>query len=229
MKISEPVFPRHDKSTLAIKTGDWRTLKPEFRRKMSACQANCPANNRIRDWFQLAKNGKFYEAWQILAETNPFPAVLGRVCPHPCESKCLRAEFDEAIAINAFERFLGDMSLENGWQLILPHSCIYGPIRRIAIIGAGPTGLVAAYRLRRLGHRIDIFEAEKFPGGMLYLGIPEYRLPKNLLIQEIEKNIFSLKGIEIHYGISANSLLWHHFPSDFDAVLIATGRNKAEN
>lgn len=226
MSKNEIILPKHYKSTLNIKTGDWRTLRPEIRQKKSACQANCPAGNRIRDWIQMAKEGKFYEAWQLLTETNPLPAVLGRVCPHPCETACLRAQFDEAIAINALEKNLGDLALENNWRINTPSN---QPLfdRHIAIIGAGPAGLSCAYQLRRLGYKVDIFEAENVSGGMLYLGIPEYRLPKDLLRREIENNVISLGRIEIHYGITADYLLWHHFLFDFDIVLVATGRAKS--
>lgn len=228
MRKNELVFPAHNQSALKVKTGDWRTLRPEIRVKNSACSANCPIGNKIRDVLRLARQGQFYEAWQIYLETNPLPAILGRICPHPCEDACLRAQFDEPLAINLMERTLGEMAFEKKWKPEVPALTPRLLARhRIAIIGAGPAGLSCAYQLRRLGWWVDIFEAEKFPGGLLYFGIPAYRLPKDLLRQEIENNILSLDGISLHTNICVNNLLWHHFPSDFDTVVIAIGNTKS--
>jgi len=223
------IFPRHTKSSLEIKTGDWRTFRPEIRPKNSACRAACLIHNRIRDLLQLVKDREFEKAWQILVETNPLPAVLGRVCPKACETNCLRGQFDQPVAINTVEKLLGDMALEAGWKPegfkeLTPRLRLR---QRIAIIGAGPAGLSCAYQLRRLGYWSHIFEVEKAAGGMLYFGIPEYRLPKNLLLQEIENNILSLDGIKIHYDVQMNVLTWHHFLCDFDAILIAIGNQKS--
>ncbi len=221
------ILPKSDKNSLeAFKTGDWRTLIPEFRIKQSACQAHCPIGNNIRTCFQLAKDGELYKAWCMLLETNPLPAVLGRVCPHPCELKCLRKEFDEVLAINSFEKNLGDLALKYDWHIHLNED---QPLKgkRIAIIGAGPAGLSCAYQLRRLGCSVYVFEAEKVAGGMLALGIPSYRLPKDVLSLEIRNNILSLGGIDIHCEVSIDRLLWHNLPEDSDAVVIATGRYKS--
>ncbi len=220
------IIPIHDKSSLDIKTGDWRTLIPEFLVKNSACQVNCPIGNNIRTCFQFAKDGELYKAWRTLVETNPLPAVLGNVCPHPCESKCLRKEFDEELAINAFEKILGYLALKYDWYI---HLNADQPLKgkNIAVIGAGPAGLSCAYQLRRLGCKVYIFEAEKVVGGMLAWGIPDYRLPKELLSVEIQNNILSLGDIEIHCDLEIDRLLWHNLPEDADAVVIATGRNKS--
>lgn len=224
---SNIIIPIHNKSSLGIKTGDWRTLMPEFRIKQSACEANCPIGNNIRTCFQFAKDGELYKSWCTLAETNPLPAVLGNVCPHPCELKCSRKEFDETLAINSFEKILGYLALKNDWHI---HLNEYQPLKgkRIAVVGAGPAGLSCAYQLRRLGCMVYIFEAEKIAGGMLAWGIPDYRLPKELLSAEIQNNILSLGDIEIHCNLEIDRLLWHHLPKDSDAVVIATGRNKSK-
>lgn len=224
------LLPKSDKSSLeAFKTGDWRTLRPEIRTKNSACRAACPISNRIRDYLQLAKSGEIRRAWQILVETNPLPAVLGRVCPHPCETDCLRGEWEQAIRINTIERFLGDLGLKNGWrpegyQELTPKLLTR---QKIAIIGAGPAGLSCAYQLRRMGHWVEIFETEKELGGMLYFGIPAYRLPKDILKREIKNNILSLEGIEVHREAAVDSSTWPAIAHDFDAILIATGTTKS--
>ncbi len=225
-----PILPKSDKSSAeAFKTGDWRTLKPEMRVKNSACRLACPIGNRIRDYLQLIREGQIKEAWKILIETNPLPAVLGRVCPHPCEEKCLRGQFDQSVAINTIEGFLGELALEKGWRpenikQLIPRLHLR---HRIAIVGAGPAGLACAYQLRRLGHWVDIFEAEKELGGMLYFGIPRYRLPKDLLRREIENNILSLEGIKVNTDTSITQPVWPLIVNDFDAVLIATGNGKS--
>ncbi|MDP3051993.1 MAG: FAD-dependent oxidoreductase, partial [bacterium] len=224
------VLPKSDKSSMeAFKTGDWRTLKPEMRVKNSACKLACPIGNRIRDYLQLIREGQIKEAWELLIETNPLPAVLGRVCPHPCEEKCLRGQFDQSVAINTIEGFLGELALEKGWRpenikQLIPRLHMR---QRIAIVGAGPSGLACAYQLRRLGHWVDIFEAEKELGGMLYFGIPRYRLPKDLLRREIENNILSLEGIKVNMDASITRPVWPSIVNDFDAVLIATGNSKS--
>ena len=225
-----PILPKSDKSsTETFKTGDWRTLKPEMRVKNSACKLACPIGNRIRDYLQLIREGQIKEAWKILIETNPLPAVLGRVCPHSCEEKCLRNQFDQPVGINTIEGFLGELALQKGWRpenikQLIPRLHLR---HRIAIVGAGPAGLACAYQLRRLGHWVDIFEAEKELGGMLYFGIPRYRLPKDLLRREIENNILSLEGIKVNTDTSITQPVWPLIVNDFDAVLIATGNGKS--
>ncbi len=225
-----PILPKSDKSaTEAFKTGDWRTLKPVVREKNSACCFGCPIHNRIRDCFQLAIKEEFEKAWQKIIETNPLPAVLGRVCPHPCETECLRKDFDQSLAINTIERLLGETALEKNWKPkgfseLSPRLNLK---RRIAIIGGGPAGLAAAYQLRRMGRWVEIFEAEKKLGGMLYFGIPAYRLEKSVLAREIENNILSLGGIEVKTGVKIESSVWPEIAGDFDAVLIAIGNQKS--
>ncbi len=218
------IIPRATKNSLEIHTGDWRTLRPEFLAKESVCRRACPVASRVRDWLQLAAKEEFQEAWQMLVKTNPLPAVVGRVCPHFCENECLRKEFDEALAISALERVLGEMALEYGWRLETPP---LSSDKKIAVIGAGPAGLSCAYQLRCRGYSVDIFESEKVIGGLLHLGIPEYRLPKEILKQEIEHNITSLSGINVHTDIKINCLLFPFLALKFSAVLVATGKNKS--
>ena len=178
-------------TTLINKTGTWRTMRPVYKNMLSPCRAACPAGNDIQGYIDRVKQGEFREGLELIKKTNPLPAVLGRVCYHPCEEKCNRGEFDEAIAIHNVERFLGD------YGLVLPREKEVREKReeKIAIIGSGPAGLSCAYHLARMGYRVTIFEAQPVPGGMLAVGIPDYRLPKEVVKAEIEA--IQALGVEI--------------------------------
>ena len=137
------------------------------------CNAGCPAGENIQGWMAHVKVGEHEQAWRLLTADNPFPAIHGRVCYHPCESVCNRADLDSAISIHAVERFLGDLALERGWLFDPPRT---RSGKRVLVIGAGPSGLSAAYHLARLGHEVEIRDAGPEPGGMMRYGIPAYRL-----------------------------------------------------
>lgn len=173
-------------------------LTPSYRPKQSEstppCQHACPNCGDIRGWIgivaQAEKNGVPREqalesAWRTIADVNPFPASLGRICPHPCESHCNRGEKDEPLAINAMERFLGDFAIER--RLELPGPGKTTRPESIGVIGAGPSGLSFAYQMRRRGYRVTVYDGREKPGGMLRYGIPDYRLPPAVLDAEIEK------------------------------------------
>jgi NADPH-dependent glutamate synthase beta subunit-like oxidoreductase len=168
--------------------------RPQQIDKLPPCVENCPNCNDVRGWLALvAQGGKmglsereaFEKAWGILVESNPFPAVMGRVCPHPCETKCNRADKDGAVAINALERFLGDWGIENGLPLPGPGGESHS--ESIGIVGAGPAGLSCAYQMVRLGYSVTVYEAFPEAGGMLRYGIPRYRLPREVLDAEIRR------------------------------------------
>ena len=206
--------------SLANKTGTWRTMRPVYKDKLSPCKAACPAGNDIQDYLDLVKQGKFKEGLALLKKTNPLPAILGRVCYHPCEEKCNRGEFDEAIAIHNIERFLGD------YGLTLPREKEVAKKReeKIAIIGSGPAGLSCAYHLAGMGYQVTIFEALPVPGGMLAVGIPDYRLPKNVVKAEIEAS--EAMGVEIRTSTPVgpgDNLL----EQGYKAVFIAVGAHKS--
>lgn len=187
------------------------------------CEMFCPINQDIRKWVGLAQEGKFEEAWQAILEKNPLPAVLGRVCPHFCENNCNSKDFDEAVAIMALEKFIGDEALRRKWSL--PIRKIEPDVRKIAVIGSGPAGLSCTYQLARKGYKVTIFEEFPVIGGMLSLGIPDYRLPKTILMPEIENNILSL-GVEVEKNIKVDDYVLNRISPDFDAIFIAVGAQK---
>src|SRR5689334_19771983 len=141
------------RTSLANHTGLWRTERPVYVHNTPPCNTGCPADEDIRGWLRAAEDGSYEAAWRHLTDVNPFPAVMGRVCYHPCETACNRAQLDAAVGINSVERFLGDHALDEGW-LFAPPPADTG--RKVLIVGAGPSGLSAAYQLRRLGHRIVV-------------------------------------------------------------------------
>lgn len=203
------------------KTGSWRVFKPLYKTKDAPCKIACPAMENIPVWIDLIKRGKIKDAWQVYISENPLPAILGRVCFKFCEAKCNRAAFDYPIAINALERFLGDQALANNWR-----SERTKEDRQVVvyIIGAGPAGLSAAYFLRQKGFSVIIYEASDDLGGMLKFGIPDYRLPKTVLWQEIQNNILSLGGIQVCCGQHINRENLDLLRRNPDAwIIIATG------
>ena len=173
-------------------TGSWRTQRPIYVDRLPPCNAACPAGEDIQGWLSHAEAGEYEAAWQALTQNNPLPAVMGRVCYHPCETACNRAEIDEAVGINSVERFLGDQAIAKAWAFDKPR---VESGKRVLVVGAGPAGLSAAYHLRRLGHAVTIREAGPLAGGMMRFGIPKYRLPRDVLDAEV-KRIADI-GVEI--------------------------------
>ncbi len=182
------------------------------------CNQACPAGENIQAWLALAQAGKHEKAWRTLTQDNPFPAIMGRVCYHPCESACNRTEIDTPVSVHAVERFLGDVALDKGWQFEKP-TTISG--KKVLIIGAGPSGLSAAYHLARLGHSVEIRDAGPAAGGMMHIGIPAYRLPRNVLDAEV-KRIEEL-GVKITLNHKVTDLLSEKAEGNFDVVFTAVG------
>jgi 2-oxoacid:acceptor oxidoreductase delta subunit (pyruvate/2-ketoisovalerate family) len=204
-------------SSLANHTGNWRTMRPIYVDHLPPCNQACPAGENIQGWLYEAEEGKYEQAWRKIMENNPFPAIHGRVCYHPCEIACNRGQFDEPVSIHAVERFLGDYAIEQGWQM--EPGVATG--KRVLVIGAGPSGLAAAYHLARLGHAVTIYEAGPKPGGMMRFGIPQYRLPRNILDAEIAR-IVAL-GVSIHLNQKVENLETAIKEGGFDAVFLAIG------
>jgi NADPH-dependent glutamate synthase beta subunit-like oxidoreductase len=207
-------------SSLANKTGSWRTERPVYVHRLPPCADACPAGENVQQWlYDAEEGGAGYErAWRQIMEDNPFPAVMGRVCYHPCETVCNRAHLDEAVGINAVERFVGDEAIAQGWRVdvLAPPSG-----KRVMVVGAGPSGLSVAYHLARLGHAVTVFDAGPKPGGMMRFGIPRYRLPRNVLDAEIER-IVEL-GVTIELDHKVTSILETMQDGAFDAAFLAVG------
>lgn len=196
--------------------------RPLEKEMIPPCRNECLAFNDVEGFIALIGQGRYREAWKLIKENNPFPAITGRVCYAHCEKACNRGEFDEPVAINALERFIGDMAHERGWSLSVPQSSKNG---RIAVVGSGPAGLSCAYYLAVAGYRPTVFEQTELPGGMLRRGIPEYRLPKSVLDREIEG--LRAMGIEFRLGQRVGQAVsFDTLKKDYDALFIATGSPK---
>jgi NADPH-dependent glutamate synthase beta subunit-like oxidoreductase/ferredoxin len=215
--------------------GEISPLRPQAVDKLPPCVGECPSGNDVRGWLtaiaQREKQGLSLEeaydrAWMIEVETNPFPAVMGRVCPHPCESACNRTFKDEAVAINSVERTVGDWGIER--KLELPAINGEGPFEeKVAVVGAGPSGLSCAYQLARRGYRVAVFDAFDKPGGMLRYGIPAYRLPREVLDAEIQR-ILDL-GVELESNVSVGKeITLDELRQQYDAVFVGIGAHSGK-
>ena len=205
-------------SSLANLTGSWRTMRPVYVDRLPPCNHACPAGENIQAWLYHAESGDYESAWRELTKDNPLPAVMGRVCYHPCESACNRAQVDEAVGINSVERFLGDEAIKRNWRFAPPE---VESGKRVLVVGAGPSGLSAAYHLRRMGHGVAIYDAGPAAGGMMRFGIPKYRLPRDVLDAEI-KRILDL-GVELKLNAKVDNILETMKAGRFDAAFLAVG------
>jgi NADPH-dependent glutamate synthase beta subunit-like oxidoreductase len=200
------------------RTGPVRCERPVYVDLLPPCNAACPAGENIQAWLERMNAGQHEQAWRLLVEDNPFPAIHGRVCYHPCETSCNRAQLDSAVSVHAVERFLGDLAIERGWQFGPP------PTRsgkRVLVIGAGPSGLSAACHLARLGHDVEIRDSGPEPGGMMRYGIPAYRLPRDVLGAEIAR--VTALGARVSSNHRVVDLEAERREGSFDAVFVAVG------
>ncbi|MCF8176355.1 MAG: NAD(P)-binding protein [Burkholderiaceae bacterium] len=205
-------------SSLANHTGSWRTSRPVYLDRLPPCNNQCPAGEDIQGWLFHAESGNYEKAWQHLTRDNPFPAIMGRVCYHSCEDVCNRAKLDAPVGINSVERFLGDEAIKQGWKLA-PAAAESG--KHVLIVGAGPSGMSAAYHLRRLGHRVTVHDAGPFMGGMMRFGIPKYRLPREVLDAEMQR-VVDL-GVEVRLNSKVDNILASMKDGKFDAAFLAVG------
>ncbi len=210
-------------TSLINHTGSWRTLRPEYVHRLPPCNHACPAGENIQGWLAHAESGDYAAAWRILTEDNPLPAVMGRVCYHPCENACNRAVLDSAVGINSVERFLGDLAIRNGWSFAPPPA---PSGKKVLVVGAGPSGLSAAYHLARRGHSVTIREAGPLPGGMMRFGIPKYRLPRDVLNAEVQR-ITDL-GVQLEYNTKVANIGDAMTSGGFDAAFLAVGAHIAK-
>ncbi|MCA8931488.1 MAG: FAD-dependent oxidoreductase [Rhodospirillaceae bacterium] len=173
-------------TSLNFKTGSWRTLRPAHKHATAPCHGACPAGEDQQAWLAKIQENDVRAAWETLVNVNPMPAITGRVCPHPCETACNRGHLDQPIAIHNLERWLGDEAIANDWPYPnVPAVDLTRP--KVAVIGAGPSGLSAAYHLTRRGYRVTILEALTEAGGLLKSAIPMTRLPRDVLDAEISR------------------------------------------
>ncbi|MGB5065391.1 MAG: NAD(P)-binding protein [Candidatus Competibacter sp.] len=214
INMTRPLDLTHEKHNV----GPQRIQRPIYADLLPTCNNACPAGENIQGWLTHAQAGRFKEAWQTLTQDNPMPSVHGRVCYHPCESNCNRAKLDSSVSIHAVERFLGEMALRENWQfeITVPPSG-----KRVLVVGAGPSGLSAAYHLTRLGHTVEIHEAGPMAGGMMHFGIPSYRLPRDVLDAEIKR--IENMGVKIVLNHRVDDLLAEKQAGNFDAMFVAVG------
>ncbi len=204
-------------SSLANHTGNWRTMKPVYVDRLPPCNHACPAGENVQAWLYLAEEGAYEEAWRRLMEDNPMPAIHGRVCYHPCESSCNRRQLDEAVSIHAVERFLGDQAITEGWRV----PCAPSTGKKVLVVGAGPSGLSAAYHLTRMGHEVTIHEASAEVGGMMRYGIPAYRLPREIVDAEVAR--LEGMGLTIRLNTKVDDLDAAVKKGGFQATFLAVG------
>ena len=219
-----PEYSDHEGINKVVAFGDESHKCPIYIKKVPPCTAGCPAGEDIRGFHNLLtgdekSDNKWDAAWYRIVDTNPFPAIMGRICPHPCESTCNRQHREESIGINAVEQAIGEHGIEA--ELKLPQA---GPDtgKRVAVIGAGPAGLSVAYQLRRKGHAVTIYDFNEKPGGMMLYGIMGYRVDRKVLDAEVGK-IIDL-GIETKMGIRVGTdISLEQLEKDYDAVFIGVG------
>lgn len=212
-------------TSLDFNTGNWRDARPLYTHAAAPCHGACPAGEDPQAYLAYAALGDFERAWHSLVEANPLPAITGRVCHHPCETGCNRGQYDEAVAIHSLERQIGDEALKHGWNYNLqapPQGA-----KRLAVVGAGPAGLSAAYHALANGMQVTLFESTSLAGGLLRSAIPPYRLPHEIVDQELER-LLALPGIEFrpHQHLGRDIHL-DELKQSFDHIFLGVGTQKS--
>ncbi|MCP4469270.1 MAG: NAD(P)-binding protein [Gammaproteobacteria bacterium] len=209
-------------SSLLNRTGSWRTERPVYLDRLPPCNHACPAGENIQQWLSLAEEGDYQGAWREIMKNNPLPGVMGRACYHPCEDACNRAQLDTAVGINSVERFLADEAICNNWRVEVENP---PSGKRVLVIGAGPSGLSAAYHLALLGHEATINEAGPVAGGMMRFGIPKYRLPRDIVDAEVERIV--TMGVTLNLNTVVDDIPAAMQAGGFDACFVAIGAHLA--
>ncbi|MDI9918477.1 NAD(P)-binding protein [Rhodococcus sp. IEGM 1379] len=228
---ARPAGPSRDVTPLAdlvhgqSRAGPVRERRPVYVDLLPPCNVGCPAGENIQAWLAHATAGRHEQAWRQLVMDNPFAAIHGRVCYHPCETVCNRAHLDSSVSIHSVERFLGDLARERGWMLEPPPTPSSG--KRVLVIGAGPSGLSAGYHLTRFGHQVEIRDAGAMPGGMMRYGIPNYRLPRDVLDVELAR--IAALGVKLTCDHRVEDLAAERDEGGFDAVFVAVGAHLAKH
>ncbi len=199
-------------------TLSWHAERPIFVERMAPCRSGCPAGENVREWLSLVQSGQIHAAWRALTAVNPLPACMGRICYHPCETACNRTQMDGAVNINAIERFIGDEAIRRGWHFAKP---VVETGKRVLVVGSGPSGLSAAYHLRRFGHTVVLHDSAPAGGGMMRYGIPAYRLPRAVLDAEIGR-IADL-GVMIKCVEKIDDIARAMADGGYDAAYLAVG------
>ncbi|HEX9107075.1 MAG TPA: FAD-dependent oxidoreductase, partial [Longimicrobiales bacterium] len=212
-----PPIAVSDRSTEVNKTGSWKYIRPVYHDRVAPCNHSCPAGVDVQGYLQLLRDGRIDEALDLLAREHAMPAVTGRVCNHPCEDGCNRKQLDGAVAVHAVERMLGDRLLASP----PPRAQLRPNAEKIAIVGSGPAGLSCAYHLARLGYQVDVLERAPVAGGMLRQGIPEYRLPRDVLDAQIAR--IEALGVSIRTGIEVTDATLPDLRNRYSVIFFATG------
>ncbi|VAW40848.1 Pyridine nucleotide-disulphide oxidoreductase family protein associated with PFOR [hydrothermal vent metagenome] len=199
-------------------TGPVPLKQPVFANYLPPCNQQCPAGENIQGWLDKVHNQQFEQAWQLLIADNPMPAIHGRVCYHPCETGCNRKFVDNAVSIHQVERHLGDMAIKHGWT---PQVNARKSGKKILVVGAGPSGISAAFHLCRMGHDVEVRDAGPIAGGMLHFGIPAYRLPRDILASEIK--LIEDMGVKFTLNHKVENLCKEKKAGNFAAVFVAVG------
>jgi len=210
-------------SSLLNRTGSWRTERPVYVDRLPPCNQACPAGENIQAWLYHAEEGNYRAAWDELMKNNPLPAIMGRACYHPCQDSCNRATLDSSVNIHAVERFLGDLAIREGWSV---ENATPSSGAKVLVIGAGPSGLSAAYHLALMGHQVSIREAGPVPGGMMRFGIPKYRLPRDVVDAEVQRIVDM--GVTLELDARVDDIPAALSTGGFDACFAAIGAHLAK-